>query len=965
VISVTLRQAEAINQLTLAETKLTGLTQAQVKELQQLAAQMQSTATAAATAGKSIPNADFEKWQRTLQGLNVTNPQLRQSLLQMGSGLAAVQAQSSKVQQQFTGMEIAGQAMTASFSIAQAAAGNLQAAIFGLGFTFLFASRSFGDPRFLALLAVLSAVQVGLGKLQEAQQRGENVAEQARAANERFNKTLEEMAGFARLSADDLRALHQRAEELGIPFEDLAQRLIEDEKEIDRVDVAFNQLFGNIASGGEVALDVLNRLGQFRGRDLIPDIGGQDAKDVITGLTFGLVNLSGTTEKSADDIEADMTRMADSFREAGDAAGREVEKIRQEFQTRQRQRIELEVKLKPIEDQGRALDAQYDAMIDARREALERETDAIRTAADEAIEIRRDQLEAETEAIRDNMDAQIDAVRKALDQRLDAIRDASDAELEANAERVKALKDREKELQDQLDKLADRRREMVGQVMQAQEELASLEAIELKFGFDEDIAAQIAIRKARLEAIEKEKKELAEQEKAIDSQVTTVQQLIDAEENRKQQIEQMRDAAIQAARDEAEERQRAIRETAEAQIRAAQQAAEQEIKERQRAADAAIAQANRVADGQIEAIQRRREAEQAVLDQQAEEIRLTQEYRDLLANQVNPKLREQLDFAIQELDIRKQIAAQQGATLVPSQLQAVLQKALSDLADETNPTAIRTIIESIITLIEALTRGDYSSAGGQGSRTQQAPQPSIQRTAEAQRQVIQPAPAPRQAERQLAPPPPVQVRVNLRAEELRRELRPLPTIRAPEPVARVAPPPVVIQRTREVQREVQREPAQRPVRPPRREEPVRVLLRWPDLLPRLPERIVRAEPVRERPQLRQEPPIRLRDLQAVLREREQPRSEDRREALRLQEAMERRQSRLQRFNFERLSPIVIRPEVPQQEVAPRSEPPVVVNFYGDIHTEKQEDLNKVTRAVSRSMGARAVVNVRSNRLRMR
>ena len=194
-----------------------------------------------ATAQKGeVSEKQLAAFRAQLDAIRRTSPEVANGLSQLDRSMTGLQIQTQGVGSGFTDMQTAGQAMTASFSASQLAAGNLSAGIFGLGFAFLFAGDQFTkmNVKFLGLFAVLSALQIAFTLFQKAQSESLSTSEKATEVANKQAEALDNLRGELELAAEEVQVTIGASVEVGVSVDEVKLQSV-----IDDMDDATKKIF--------------------------------------------------------------------------------------------------------------------------------------------------------------------------------------------------------------------------------------------------------------------------------------------------------------------------------------------------------------------------------------------------------------------------------------------------------------------------------------------------------------------------------------------------------------------------------------------------------------------------------------------------------------------------------------------------------------------------------------------------
>lgn len=504
-----------------------------------------------AAVSRTVPA--LEKRLQAAMALNTYNPktgtmshadeirqwQLLSAAMQRGSADAGTNAVAIENLQKNMGAmgrettfaEKAGQGLVLGFSFQQAAAGNYEAALFGLGFSMMFVGKAMlGWPTVIA--AGTTALAIGLPKLIA----WATASEQVESSQEKLDRRLEEFRTAVTNLDGPLASLVEELDKLenSSPPRAIAAISADLGPLIEKLDAANKKVDDVIKNGGDLG-SAYSEVASAQ----------EEIKGKTENYRMALVALLGTTRQS---IVAEQQHLAVT----GQRAAR-MDEIRT-----------------AVNKAITAIDAQTKSASDAARAGGEAASEAIRRRSEDEINALRNQLED-----------QLYVRREALEDELRAIKAAADAEIEISKDKQTELKDKEKELTDQLNQLQSQRATAFSNIMTTEAEMAAIEASLRQFGPDRNLQDQLRVRQARLAALKKEHAELNGQIKTAEDQKDAIEDLIELEEDRQEEIKKTSDVAEEAARD----------------------AADTQIREMQRAVDAIILQRQRDTSDAISAAQ--------------------------------------------------------------------------------------------------------------------------------------------------------------------------------------------------------------------------------------------------------------------------------------------------------------------------------------------------------------------------
>ena len=620
-----------------------------------------------------------------LKAITGLGPQMSAQINNVTASLGAMQtvAKSTAGPAGISSITTAGQAMVASFSVGQLAAGNFEQAIFGLGFSALFAAEAFKNPAFVGLTIAFSALQVAIPKIKGLFGDTATAAEDASETVQKLSDALDEARGKYDLAAEGLSGLSREAQNTGVSFAALIDQHFGLTDALNRLTTAQERLntaqansFGG--SLGRQGVAFTNEL--TAATENYASVTGEAASFITASMaqagrefSSAMTEFTTTLEREAAlesrlfPLDAELAALStglDSAREMfADARDATVEAAQEAMRLRTdaiREGLRLEVRAnndalgemlrarrKALEEALQVIDEAHDAFADARQDDLEAEIKVLQDGAEALIDAREDALDAEldlikdkaeeaVDAVKDKLDNELEAIKDAEDIRIDEIRDAADAELDANRDRINALKDAERELTKDIADVASRRSDLIKDQFALAGELAGLEALSGRIGADAALEREIAIRKGIIDAIEDEKDALDDVIDSLDEKLTGIQDEIEAEEAKTEIIKDLRDEEIKAAKKKfkeiikeakkaADEEIDAIKDVRDEDIDAAKERAKESIKAIKEVLDAAEDAAKDRADTDIEESRRAADERKTIAKELAdEEIRQAQ-----------------------------------------------------------------------------------------------------------------------------------------------------------------------------------------------------------------------------------------------------------------------------------------------------------------------------------------------------
>ena len=568
-------------------------------------------------------------------GLN----QVTSGLKAQSAGLETVNAGLGSMTPNATAAQKAGQGLILSFSLSQAMAGNFAQSLFGLGFSLLFVG-----PQMLNVITIATALGAALGGiaieqltahfknetvpvLQQVSDRMKDIRDaiaDVRGEEEELVRALEglveaegatdTLAGTtAELSAkmDELRGAALRVANAWLTGNESMRQVKELQGELGLNSDEVRAIMVKLQEQGSVTLaDFISALIQASDHTQELQANVAAAGDAIT-RSFG--NAAAAVR---DMVAAQAQGVADTAADAARAAPFDAirSELTRNFQIQQEQSSAASqagnaAASQARQDRTRMLRRALDDELQVHRDHIDR----IKEALSDRVEVIRDASDTEIRLIRERVDAVIVIERRALqdslddmkanaDDRIDAVKNAAKLELDINKDRIDALKDQERDLVEALRDLTRRRQEGIRDILQTEEEIAELEALQRQQGVDPSIELELALRGARLRALNEEQANLEDQVEVNEDQLKGIEELIEAEEERGEQIKKNRDDAIDAIKDVLQEAQKAARRRSEDDIRAIQRTRDAEIRAAQDARDAKIAADQEAADRRIASI---------------------------------------------------------------------------------------------------------------------------------------------------------------------------------------------------------------------------------------------------------------------------------------------------------------------------------------------------------------------------
>src|SRR3972149_3503570 len=616
------------------------ISSAQAANFQQLSGQI----TGIGVSGQASA-ATLQALVSRLSQISATSMVGRSAINALNAELMGLQQQIQRVgiernlTQPLTGAAAAGQGLLLSFSISQAIAGRLSAALFGLGFALIFTKTGFLN---LTTVAVALAASLGTlvldkyaGSLFKSTSESERLADSLTKANERLEEFRNKLTAAQALAdlgiSDPLELLGER--DVG----DLGNKTLKEIRATITANVVeireYNRGIIELARSGE-DISLVFRKEAEELRELQAELNKSASftdnfKTALKGV-IGLKSPFKFEKPSTDVFEDFVSRIDGLMAEARIAYEDEVANITREFE----QADQLKIKLKPIKIERQRLETTFDiqtdviqregerqanivrevteGQVDARRRALETETDIIRQSYDDQTDTIRQRLEDQLSALRDADDKRIDVIRDALNEEIELLRDQSEiridtisknaeAEIDVNKDRISKIREQERELTKVLSDLRSKREEVRADIIGQEAMLAAIERDARASGVMA-LEEQTLIR-ARIEGLQAEDNALSNTIAGREQALNAIQNQINSIENLINKIEEARDQAIKAARDEAEARQKVVQNAADNEIKAIRDVANQRERDARRAADTQVEQVNRARDATIRAAQ--------------------------------------------------------------------------------------------------------------------------------------------------------------------------------------------------------------------------------------------------------------------------------------------------------------------------------------------------------------------------
>lgn len=428
---------------------------------------------------------------------------LMQSLMNMGKSAQSHLAPMQDAIDKQTGFQKAGQGMILSMSLMQASAGNLQQALFGLGFTFLFVGEGIKSATgawaiFFAgiqlVLPLLTGAAKGVDKVQESIDR------QNKSLSD-WEKQLDRVIFAQKGLGEEGVDLVQKARDAEVAVSDL----IEEWRTPDRGGSFFENL-------GEALSDAANGVRKFLGT-------GDDFKEWM--------------DKTNESVKL--------FKDTNAELNREIDKTTSKH-------------FKDLSQQ--ADDRAFTRMIAGQRKAaelLQKQLEkAADTASDAAIKGIEEASKAREKALQASYKAEEEAVDDALKAQLDAREESYRKEVEASKQRVDKLVAKERELVDELNAIQARRKEIFGELTTLTDEIAVIERLGKQFGMGEELISNLAIRQARKASLQGQESQLAKRAGAIGGELAGVTQQKETEETLQQAARDRYDIDVEAYKDAAD-----------------------------------------------------------------------------------------------------------------------------------------------------------------------------------------------------------------------------------------------------------------------------------------------------------------------------------------------------------------------------------------------------------------------------
>lgn len=420
-----------------------------------------------------------------------------------------------------TALQKAGQGMILSFSLSQIAAGNFEAGMFGLGFSLLFVGRQLlGWP--LIIAGVTTALTVGLPHLIRWVKGGSDFE----AVTERMSRRVEQLQAIVK--------------ELKGPLSELSEEFASLRESGGSAVLSITKLIQEQQRETEIDIEKQKSLGAAIEETAKRGIGG--AFQILTGGPTGVDR----------DRETRQERI-NALLEIGTQRRQEISQaILQEAAALQQQAGALRAEI-ALEQERTTNIAKITDIFDIRNERNKKSADIRRKIVTDtrAAELREFQQGVQDRITSDRraMEDQIDTLRAGLDIRIEAIRDQAKLETDISKARVDELKSQEKELVTEFNNLQRQRLSIIGDIHTTEAEVAALKRLIRQFGPDEDLLGDLAIREARLKALEEERQGIQDASEANEDKQKVLEDLIEAEEDLQETIKDNADEAVKIARD--------------------------------------------------------------------------------------------------------------------------------------------------------------------------------------------------------------------------------------------------------------------------------------------------------------------------------------------------------------------------------------------------------------------------------
>src|SRR3972149_5878559 len=583
------------------------ISSAQAANFQQLSGQI----TGIGVSGQASA-ATLQALVSRLSQISATSMVGRSAINALNAELMGLQQQIQRVgiernlTQPLTGAAAAGQGLLLSFSISQAIAGRLSAALFGLGFALIFTKTGFLN---LTTVAVALAASLGTlvldkyaGSLFKSTSESERLADSLTKANERLEEFRNKLTAAQALAdlgiSDPLELLGER--DVG----DLGNKTLKEIRATITANVVeireYNRGIIELARSGE-DISLVFRKEAEELRELQAELNKSASftdnfKTALKGV-IGLKSPFKFEKPSTDVFEDFVSRIDGLMAEARIAYEDEVANITREFE----QADQLKIKLKPIKIERQRLETTFDIQTDVIQREVERQANIVREVTEDQLSALRDADDKRIDVIRDALNEEIELLRDQSEIRIDTISKNAEAEIDVNKDRISKIREQERELTKVLSDLRSKREEVRADIIGQEAMLAAIERDARASGVMA-LEEQTLIR-ARIEGLQAEDNALSNTIAGREQALNAIQNQINSIENLINKIEEARDQAIKAARDEAEARQKVVQNAADNEIKAIRDVANQRERDARRAADTQVEQVNRARDATIRAAQ--------------------------------------------------------------------------------------------------------------------------------------------------------------------------------------------------------------------------------------------------------------------------------------------------------------------------------------------------------------------------
>ncbi len=680
--------------------QVTGLSNAQAESIKKVAIELQTMG-----ASSQSTQADLERLAKTLSSVAQSGGLLDAQMQSASAGVSRFGASQRLVNDQMgtfakdaTLAQRAGQGMVLSFSVAQAAAGNFQQALFGLGFSLLFVGKELLKFPVIPIALGLGLAGVAFEQLKQRFAGAPPVIQQVSKAMEELVEKISEARGFTKEFASEVQSAFQSGQFSVEEFAE-AQGLRDFQEQLR--DIILD--LGNL---GDQPLEFDTKSISTELATIERGVG--DTNNIIDGLGLSFHETQEIIQSMTAQGITDTNRLAAAIIRAANAAGVLPSAVQQTFANIRENVVQATAAVTDARDNLQRqfaredlladLNAQAEAQIQAIGSAAQGAADAAQRGAQQvSIAMRRgvedfitgiqrsfeDQqvaqrraTNARLNAIRNVSEVQIESVRRASDEeiqeiertrdaRIRALEEAKDRELTANKDRIDQLQEQERELRDTVQELTRQRQQVIRDAATNEAEIAALQSIQRRFGVDPAVERELALRQARLENLEEEQEALEEQIGPLEDQLDGIDDLITAERERADEIRanhrealafirEQTSEAIDAARERADAEQDRIRDIMDADIEAARRQADARITQQRRTFDDRLTGIRRNSEDELRAISRaaaasasasrahasaQQDAIRATLEEKRQEIQRAEIIRDRILPLLRTELR--------------------------------------------------------------------------------------------------------------------------------------------------------------------------------------------------------------------------------------------------------------------------------------------------------------------------------------